>query len=417
MLKQRLLIAASNKAGAPTLYNLYGTGGNYTGAMNGGGTANLLVFTRIGVSTDWMRAYASRGDLGNGTSDFTVSFLIKSDNTLWVAGSNNSGATGLGITTGNTTSYQKVDASTNWEKVCCCASDNSFTVAIKTDGTLWSWGSNNVAQLGNGGLTDHYTPVQIGTDTDWSDISCSGNGSAGDQFAMAVKSTGTLWGWGANKSGGNGQGVTVGVTLVPTQVGSATNWRSVSCGAGSGIAVAPTGASGFCLMVKTDGTLWGTGINANANINGSFTPYTSPVQIGTDTDWASAEAGGGVSLAIKTTGTLWSWGCDKGGTTGQNTAGNTLTTSPAQVGSSSLWSMVSLSYNSANQVGAAIGLRTDGTIWTWGCNLQYNLGNGSSSPTSINVPTQVGSATNWHWVSAGGPDGTSTGLFSLALSS
>ncbi|MFR9705049.1 hypothetical protein ACL00O_21495, partial [Aeromonas sanarellii] len=69
-----------------------------------------------------------------------------------------------------------------------------YTLALKTDGTLWGWGMNNYYQLGFApAIEQQMTPVQIGTDTDWVDLS---SGTSGTNFA--IKADGTIWGWGSN---------------------------------------------------------------------------------------------------------------------------------------------------------------------------------------------------------------------------
>ena len=412
------MLAASRHSGAAPSYKLFGFGGNSTGNLGNGSTSTITTVTQIGSGTSWSKVYGSRGDIDStATTTTNLSFVIKSDNTLWTAGSNSDGATGLGTTTGNTTTLTQVGIDNKWVKIATCASTPNFTLAIKNDGTLWGWGDNSVSQLGTGNTTNHTSPFQIGVATDWADVSCSGHGSIGDMFAVAVKTTGTLWGWGSNLSGGTGQGTTSGTTTSPTQIGSSTLWKQVACGSGAGAGVAPTSTASFALAVRTDGTLWGWGINGNATINNTGTNYTSPIQIGVATLWDKVFAGGPVGMAIRTDGTLWSWGCNRQGGPAQGSTGNTFVTSPTQVGSATNWQMVSLSCQSGFSGAAGAGLRTDGTLWAWGSNSAYNLGSGSSSPSSTGTVTQVGSATTWTWVSAGGPASSTGGeLYVLALS-
>ncbi|MBK9462312.1 MAG: hypothetical protein IPN94_23540 [Sphingobacteriales bacterium] len=105
---------------------------------------------------------------------------------------------------------------------------------------------------------------------------------------------------------------------VPTQVGTATNWASVS------------GGEYHTLAVKADGTLWAWGNNGAGQLGtGNTTDQTAPVQVGTATNWASVSAGGNHTLAIKTDGTLWAWGRNDGGQLG---IGNTTNqNAPVQV--------------------------------------------------------------------------------------
>ncbi len=81
----------------------------------------------------------------------------------------------------------QIGTANNWLKV---EAGYYYTVAIKADGTLWTWGKNDSGQLGDGSKTDKFAPVQIGTATDWNSI------SAGSSQAFAVKTNGTLWAWG-----------------------------------------------------------------------------------------------------------------------------------------------------------------------------------------------------------------------------
>jgi alpha-tubulin suppressor-like RCC1 family protein len=98
------------------------------------------------------------------------------------------------------------------------------TVAVKTDGTLWAWGSNFNGQLGDGTTaTYQLTPVQVGTDTDWAQA------STGDGYTVAVTTDGTLWAWGWNDYGELGDGTTTD-RWSPVQVGTDTHWDSVSAG-------------------------------------------------------------------------------------------------------------------------------------------------------------------------------------------
>ena len=132
-----------------------------------------------------------------------------------------SGQIGLGDVT-NRSSPVQVGALTNWSSIS--GGNPTFATAIKTDGTLWSWGSNSLGELGLGNVTARSSPVQVGALTAWSKV------SSGFQCTVAIKTDGTLWSWGRNNSGGLGLGDATNRSS-PVQVGALTTWISVSlCG-------------------------------------------------------------------------------------------------------------------------------------------------------------------------------------------
>jgi len=110
----------------------------------------------------------------------------------------------------------QVGALTTWSRV---AAGNAFSVVVKTDGTLWSWGFNSNGQLGLGDTADRSDPVQVGSLTTWANVAC------GLFFTLAIKTNGTLWSWGYNGNGELGSGTTANRSS-PVQVGTATNWLS-----------------------------------------------------------------------------------------------------------------------------------------------------------------------------------------------
>jgi alpha-tubulin suppressor-like RCC1 family protein len=191
---------------------------------------------------------------------------------------------------------------------------------------LWSWGYNGVGQLGQGDVANRSSPVQIGAGTDWNAIS-------GGLTTLGVKTTGTMWAWGRNTLGQLGLGDSV-VRSSPVQVGTSTDWSSVRV------------TSNNSLAIKTTGTLWAWGYNQQQQLglidNQVGTARSSPVQIGTDTDWASVDAGLNHSTAIKTNGPLWVWGDNRRGQLG--IPFRTNTSSPVQIGSNTNWSKISAVY-------------------------------------------------------------------------
>jgi alpha-tubulin suppressor-like RCC1 family protein len=296
------------------------------------------------------------------SSIFAISAHAQQPLKAW--GDNMYGSLGDGSSTARNTPV--VIGTDNWTAV---DGGSFFSVGIKSNGTLWTWGDQSEGQLGNGSTTGTptgvQTPTQIGTDNDWTTLSC------GDGFTLALKNNGTLWTWGDSKDYGTGNSIDV---YVPTQLGTAT-WKYVS------------GGSSHSLGIQSDGSLWAWGDNNNGKLGeGTTTDHTTPVQIGTATDWKMVVAGNNSSFGIKTDGSLWQWG--------KNTVASGNLMIPTQVGTAIDWKLVHSSE------GSHFAIKNDGTLWAWGVNAmgQLGLGNTNSPVTTL---TQVGTDTDWEDVDGG----------------
>ena len=243
--------------------------------------------------------------------------------------------------------------------------------AIKSDGTLWSWGRSDNGQVGNGTLVDQTSPIQIGTDNDWISI------RSGASHVFANKSDGTTWGWGRNDHGELGDGTNV-EKVVPTLIGT-FNYTSFATGANHSLAV------------KSNGTLWSWGFNAYGELGTGGNSSLVPVQVGLATNWASVYAGETTSFGIKTDGSLWAWGRNQNGQLGNGNTTNQLT--PIQIGTATDWESISPGWN------FIMALKTDGTMWAWGMNEYGQFGNGNILNSL--VPIQSGTANDWASISTG----------------
>jgi len=168
--------------------------------------------TQIGSATNW-----SLIDGGNATF-----VAIKTDGTLWIWGDNSQGQLGLNDVNVSKSSPTQVGSGTDWSKI---NAGGNHILAIKTDGTLWAWGLNNAGQVGNNSVSNRSSPVQVGSSTTWSQI----NTGPGSTLSLSTKTDGTLWSWGSNFTGQLGHGDTV-YRSSPTQVGVATTWSQISVG-------------------------------------------------------------------------------------------------------------------------------------------------------------------------------------------
>jgi alpha-tubulin suppressor-like RCC1 family protein len=309
------------------------------------------------------------------------SLVILQDGTLWAWGKNDQGQLGDGTNTDRLKPVQ-VGTETIWESVSASpgplSTGNGFTVAIKTNGTLWAWGNNSAGVLADGTNNDSNIPKQIGTDTDWKEV------VSGYNHVLAIKDNGELYAWGDNSFGQLGSGNTTALTT-PTKIGSAS-WTMVDAG------------ETHSLGIQTDGTLWSWGSGQNGRLgNGSSTGnVTSPTKVGTATDWAQVSAGRLHSLARKTGNTLWAWGDNSQGQLGDGST--TESNVPKQIGTDTDWSKVSAGYTHS------MAIKTNNRLYAWG---QNDGRHGNSSNANTQAPAQVGTSSDWADIDA-------THVFSLA---
>jgi alpha-tubulin suppressor-like RCC1 family protein len=250
-------------------------------------------------------------------------------------------------------------------------------------GKLFMWGDNFAGALGQGNTIYRSSPVQVGALTTWAKFK-TGN------HTLAVKSTGELWAWGFNNYGGLGTGNTTSRSS-PVQVGALTDWATP---------VTDAENTGFC--IKTDGTLWAWGRNNFGQLgNGNTTGRSSPVQIGSSTNWVKLSVGNSNVLAVDSVGKLFAWGKNNYGQLGLGDTTNR--SSPVQVGALTTWA------TPATVRDNTLCTKTDGTLWAWGRNHYGQLGLGNT--TTYSSPKQVGSLTNWATPAVG----LNSGYFSLCV--
>ena len=293
--------------------------------------------------------------------DFTV--ILRQDGTLWSWGSNTIGQLGQSDRI-DRSSPTRIGTDTDWATV---RTGSSHTLALKSDGSLWAWGNNSGGRLGDGSILSFDSPNRIGSDSDWEKI------SAGDDFSHGIRSNGTLWAWGFASGHQLGTGSTQFETT-PVQIGANTDWLEISSG------------DRHVIALKTDGSLWAWGTNSLGQVgDGTTTTVPTPVQVGTDMDWSKIFAGHFHNVALKSDGSLWAWGSNSAGKLGDGTFSNRY--SPVQVGTETDWDSIAAGYT------FSLGRKADGTLWGWGGNIFGELGDTTRSSKS--VPTQIGSRADW----------------------
>ena len=317
-------------------------------------------------STSWCQVSA-------GTYDTSA---VKKDGTLWGWGENICGSIGDGTVASRCSPVQEISGSRSWHQTSVGFRHAS---AIKTEGTLWSWGCSDCGKLGDGTLIAKCSPIQEFTSsTNWRQV------SAIQDSSLAIKTDGTLWGWGSQCCGMLANGQTFGFVQSPIQ-SCGLDWCQISTGYQH--------AAG----TKTDGTLWSWGSGSLGQLgNNTLTSVaTQPIrETSSSSDWCQVSVGYTHSVGLKNNGTVWAWGQGICGLLGDGRI--TAKCSPVQeISMSTNWCQVSANRNSSSAV------KTDGTLWSWGreingilANLEY--GAGKCSPVQ-----EISSSIDWYKVAVG----------------
>jgi len=339
--------------------------------------------TQIGADNDWSYMNTS---CGSGES----SALIKSTGEMYTFGHCNYGQLGQNnIPTGERSSPTQLGTENTWESV-----SNSYgrtMIAVKTDGTMWSWGYNNEGQLARNNRSPRSSPMQI-PGTTWANV--QGATSTMHSF-MATRTDGSLWVWGDGERGRLGY-APGGEThrSSPTQIG--TGWavgdNKMAMGADAAAAL------------KANGTLWTWGYNNGGflglNQNANNIERSSPNQVGTDTDWSKIACMRTTMLGLRTNGTLWAWGSNQEGRCGQDHTNPEYYSSPVQVGTGTDWSDIMRQGGWASPLWA---IKTDGTLWGWGDGQYGGFGGNFNGPRSSpkQVPGEWGFVTGGYYAAMG----------------
>lgn len=281
------------------------------------------------------------------------SYFIKSDGSLWAVGLNNLGQLGDGTNTNRYNLKKIIDA--NVTKVQAYI---YHCLVLKNNGSLWGMGQNYYGELSNSDINS----IKINEPRQ---IFASGvtDMATGHYHSMILKSDGTLWAMGSNAYGQLGDGTTINRTS-PVQITSGV--IKVTCG------------YHHTLFIKTNGSLWAMGKNNYGNLgDGSTTSRTSPVQI-LSSGVSDIAAGEIDSLFVKTDGSLWGMGHNGFGQLGDGT--NTLRNSPVRIVDLGV-SKVKMGYRSSTF------LKIDGSLWAMGYNHVGQLGDGSG--INRNSPVQI----------------------------
>lgn len=292
---------------------------------------------------------------------FHHSVALKADGSVWAWGFNLNGQLGDNSKVSKVTPVQVLPPGSGVIQV---AAGKIYSLALKADGSVWGWGSNIWGQMGDGTKIDRLTPIQIlPAGSDVTKI------VAGRDFAYALKKDGSVWGWGTNDTFQLGPDKIDGLgereyyIRIPIQV----------MAAGSGIIDLATAARGT-LALKKDGSVWGWGNNERSQL-GTGAPgerQWPPVRaMPPGSGVIAIAANGRFSLALKKDGSVWAWGYNSFGQLGDGTSGVDRY-KPQRVlppGSGVIAIAAGLFHS--------VALKKDGSVWAWGANNAGQVGDGS----------------------------------------
>lgn len=315
---------------------LWTWGANNKGQLGVGTLVDSNIPAQVGTVATWTAVAAGY--------DHAVG--LRNDGTIWTWGGNEAGQLAQNNTINSAIPLQV--PGNNWTAIAAGGSDMPYyrnvggvdvlrvgghTVALKGDGTMWSWGCNTFGQLGDGTnynmvwagagtypftgneANDRFLPYQIGTDTDWAKI------SSGAAHVVALKTDSTLWAWGLNVNGQLANGNPGMNNVQPLPVGA-----------------------------------------------DSYLPYILPKQ-----PWSLIAAGGYQTLALRGDGTVWSWGWNGSGQLGD---GSKISTGGGSAPTKATWRLPKYSYVLSNKI--------------YSYTIDYDIGSGSGPGTGSGQLTPTG---------------------------
>lgn len=332
-------------------------------------TSNIITISSptVELGSSYIFRVAARNSIALGSYTTSSQVTLYPQGQLLSWGSNTNSQLGDGLYQSRTSPKPLTK---QWSKINVYNNDslNYSALAIDTSGELYGWGQNLNGVVGNGSTTVVYTPQRIGTNSNWTVI------ALGNDASYAINSLGELYGWGSNTYGQLGPGVGS-YSYTPVRIGTASNWTKVVTG------------ESWAAAINSAGELYTWGRNWNGSLGtGSTTGGSTINRIGTSLSWSDIGAGYGHLIAITHTGEMHGCGTNSSGQLGDGTTTNKL--SLTRIGNLSNWSRVECGHFHN------LAINTQDQLYAWGDNSNGQLGIGTI--VRALVPTQVGSSSNWN---------------------
>ncbi len=214
---------------------------------------------------------------------------LKCDGTVWSWGNNYSGQLGLGTTGGENSSPVQIP---NLENVVQISAGAFHSMALLDDGRVMIWGKNSYGQLGNGSTTDSYSPIEVEGIENAIDISVQ-------RFtSIALLEDGTVRCWGKNNFGNLGIGTTNNNNLLPQEPIGVSNVKDIESGEGQTFAILENGT----VMV------WGENSAGVAGIGYAGNTVSTPTLIPDLNNVIDIASGDSFATALLVDGTIMVWG-------------------------------------------------------------------------------------------------------------
>lgn len=266
------------------------------------------------------------------------------------------------------------------ENIIKIAAGDGFSLAVDSSGKVWAWGYNGYGQLGNNTTTQSNNPVQVK-----SDLKGVIDIAAGQYHSVALRVDGTVWTWGRNNSYQLGDNTNT-TRVVPVQM-----LHSAGNPVTDGVQI--TALNATTMVLKDNGTVWGAGLNSSGQIglNNLTTNITYATQTrdtaGTGYLGNIISIKGGINhtLALTKDGKVYAWGLNSSGQLGDDTTTNRTVPVLSKDSTGTEDNSNIYSIGSGSMASHSLAITKDGFVQNWGSNSGMQLGDSIVTRTLLPI--------------------------------